>query len=152
MYASIALLSPPYATLSYALPPEFPQEFWQPGLRVAVPLGRGDKAALRAGVLLETSTHIDLPAGVACKSVCWPLEEKAVLTPELLALAQDLALRQALSPGHILGHVLPQGLRLTRVRLRLLHEKGAASWPLARIRGADAVSYTHLTLPTILLV
>lgn len=144
MYASIALLSPPYATLSYALPPEFPQEFWQPGLRVAVPLGRGDKAALRAGVLLETSTHIDLPAGVACKSVCWPLEEKAVLTPELLALAQDLALRQALSPGHILGHVLPQGLRLTRVRLRLLHEKGAASWPLARIRGADVATRQHL--------
>ena len=75
MYASIALLSPPYATLSYALPPEFPQDFWRPGLRVAIPLGRGEKAALRAGVVLETSDSLDLPAGVACKSVCWPLEE-----------------------------------------------------------------------------
>ena len=144
MYASIALLSPPYATLSYALPPEFPQDFWRPGLRVAIPLGRGEKAALRAGVVLETSDSLDLPAGVTCKSVCWPLEEQPLLTADLLALAQDLALRQALSTGHILGHALPQGLRLTRVRLRLLHEKGAASWPLARIRGADEATRREL--------
>ena len=36
MYASVALLSPPYACLTYALPPEFPAAFWQAGLRLAV--------------------------------------------------------------------------------------------------------------------
>ena len=38
MYATVALLTPPYASLTYLLPPEFPADFWQPGLRVAVPL------------------------------------------------------------------------------------------------------------------
>ena len=58
------------------------------GLRVAAPLGRG---ALRAAVLLETSAQIDLPPGVVCKDLCWPLEPAPLLAPDLLALAQDLA-------------------------------------------------------------
>ena len=55
MLARIALLSPPYTTLTYALPEEFQECFWRPGLRVAVPLGGKPGAAspLRAGMLLE---------------------------------------------------------------------------------------------------
>lgn len=55
MYATVALLTPPYASLTYTLLPEFPADFWQPGLRVAVPLGRGERTALRAAVLLRVS-------------------------------------------------------------------------------------------------
>ena len=79
MYASVALLSPPYACLTYALPPEFPSEFWRPGLRLAVPLGRGEQGALRAAVLLAVSLTSGLPDNVACKAVCWPLEDAPLL-------------------------------------------------------------------------
>ena len=68
MFARIALLSAPYSTLTYALPDIFPEEFWQEGLRVAIPLGRG---ALRAGILMERLEHSDLPDGVTCKEVAW---------------------------------------------------------------------------------
>ena len=64
MYATVALLTPPYASLTYLLPPEFPADFWQPGLRVAVPLGRGERTALRAAVLLRVSPTADMPEGV----------------------------------------------------------------------------------------
>ena len=46
MICHVALCSPPYATLSYLTPEEFPGFSWQPGIRVAVPLGNG---AIRAG-------------------------------------------------------------------------------------------------------
>ena len=48
MICHVALCSPPYATLSYLTPEEFPDFPWQCGLRVAVPLGNG---AIRAGVV-----------------------------------------------------------------------------------------------------
>lgn len=134
MYASVALLSPPYACLTYALPPEFPAAFWQTGLRLAVPLGRGEQGALRAAVLLRVSPTTDLPENVACKTVCWPLENEALLPPGLLALALDLARRQGVEPGHILGHVLPQGLRSTRVRLHRLEAGRASALSLRQIR------------------
>ncbi|MBD5538470.1 MAG: primosomal protein N' [Desulfovibrio sp.] len=117
-YARVALLSPPFATLTYSLSDLFPDHFWRPGLRVAVPLGKG--AALRAGVLLEVREKADVPPGVACKAVFWPLETAPLLPPALLGLVADLALRQGVEPGHVLGHVLPQGLRNIRVRLRRL--------------------------------
>lgn len=136
MYATVALLTPPYASLTYALPPEFPEDFWTPGLRAAVPLGRGANAALRAAVLLRVSPTADLPEGVDCKCLVWPLESAPLLHEGLLDLAEDLARRQGLTPGHILGHVLPQGLRLTRVRLHSLTQGKAAAWTLPRIREA----------------
>lgn len=114
MYALVALLSPPYSHLSYHLPVFFPEDFWRPGLRVAVPLGRG----LRAGVLLQTTDRA--PEGIQCKDVVWPLEQQSLLDADLLALARELAARQSLTAGAVLGHVLPQGLRAAQVRLRLL--------------------------------
>ena len=136
MYATVALLTPPYASLTYLLPSEFPADFWQPGLRVAVPLGRGERAALRAAVLLRLSPTADIPEGVDCKELGWPLENAPLLSLGLLELAEDLARRQGLYPGHILGHVLPQGLRLARARLRSIKAGQATAWTLARIREA----------------
>lgn len=117
MFARIALLSAPYSTLTYALPDIFPEEFWQEGLRVAIPLGRG---ALRAGILMERLEHSDLPDGVTCKEVAWPLETAPLLSEEVRALARDLAIRQGLEPGCVFGHVLPQGLRQVDLRIRWL--------------------------------
>ena len=117
MFARIALLSAPYSTLTYVLPDIFPKTFWQEGLRMAIPLGRG---ALRAGIILECREHSDLPDGVTCREAVWPLETVPLLSEEVRALARDLAIRQGLEPGRVLGHVLPQGLRQVGLRIRWL--------------------------------
>ncbi|BAV92056.1 replication restart helicase PriA [Candidatus Desulfovibrio trichonymphae] len=133
MHVDVALLSPPYSELCYEMPPEFPVEFWRFGLRAAVPLGRG---ALRAAVILALRHESELPEGITCKPICWPLEADPLLPPDLLSLVQDMALRQGVSVGCILGHVLPKGLRSARMRLRRLGAGGAESLPLRRIQDA----------------
>ncbi|MDR1660319.1 MAG: primosomal protein N', partial [Desulfovibrio sp.] len=117
MFADVALLSPPYSVLTYEIPPEFPADLWRPGLRVVVPLGgRSHRAAL----LLATKDASGLPEGAACKPLCWPLEASPLVRPELLLMLQDMALRQGLTAGRVLGHMLPRGLRSTKIRLRRL--------------------------------
>ncbi|MDR1856739.1 MAG: primosomal protein N' [Desulfovibrio sp.] len=130
MYLRIALLSPPYADLTYLPAPEFPESFWRPGLRIAIPLGNGK---LRVGVLLETMEQSGLPASVNVKPVHWPLETTPVLPAELLEVARQLAARQASTPGDILGHLLPKGLRTTVVHVRRLHGNGPMSLALRDI-------------------
>lgn len=142
-YARVALLSPPYTTLTYSLPPFFAPDFWRPGLRVAVPLGRGEGGALRAGILLDVSESADLPPGVACKEIFWPLETEPLLAPDLLELLRDLAVRQGVEPGHVAGHVLPQGLRSTAVRLRRLGAR-AETLGLRDLRHVDAGTRAQL--------
>ncbi|MGE9984421.1 replication restart helicase PriA [Desulfovibrio sp. SGI.169] len=143
MYANVALLSPPYACLTYALPPEFPPEFWRPGLRLAVPLGRSERG-FRAAALLSVSEASGLPGSVTCKTVCWPLEDAPLLPPDLLALFRDMALRQGVEAGLILGHVLPQGLRSTRVRLHCLERGRATALSLLQISQANAAERQKL--------
>ena len=138
MFAHCALLSPPWTTLSYIAPDCFPRTFWQPGLRVAVPLGKGGQTALRAAVVLEfTDTPPQLPPGVVCRELGWPLEVEPLLTPELTNLAQDLARRQGVEPGYVLGHVLPQGLRQARLRLRHVQRHGATDISLRQAALAE---------------
>lgn len=134
MYLGVALLSPPYSTLTYLVPPECAAWPCRPGLRVAVPLGRGEKGMLRAGVVLSLSEQSGLPAGTLCKSIIWPLEIEPLLSAELLTLAEDLALRQGVTTGHILGHVLPQGLRTTNIRVRRTGEGAPVTLHLKDIR------------------
>ena len=59
MICHVAICTPPYATLSYLTPGEFPDFPWQPGLRVAVPLGNG---AIRAGVVTAVFDEADADA------------------------------------------------------------------------------------------
>lgn len=143
MYAVTALLTPPYASLTYALPLEFPVDFWKPGLRVAVPLGRGSGGALRAAVLERVTDTATLPEGVVCKTLAWPLEGLPLLTPELVDLARDLAQRQGCTPGQVWGHVLPQGLRRTQVRLHILANGAAHLLSLADIGKAQPSERAH---------
>lgn len=122
MFYRIALLSPPYATLTYTAPDWLPASFWRLGLRVAVPLGNG---AMRAGVLLAIEGESDIPAGVTLRPMVWPMESNPLLTSEYLDMVRDLATRQFVLPGKILGSVLPQGLRTTaRIRVREFCEGG----------------------------
>ncbi len=111
-------MSPPFSTLSYLLPEGFGADFWQPGLRLAVPLGRG----VRAAVLLEVAEMDVAAQEFSFKEVTWPLEQLGqsgpLLTPEYLDYARQFALRQAQPVGRVLSNMIPAGLRDTALRLR----------------------------------
>ena len=131
MICHVALCSPPYATLSYLTPEEFPGFSWQSGLRVAVPLGNG---AIRAGVITAVFSEDDEKAlentgagqhsmkkhgDITLRSLTWPLELFPLLPRDYMDTVAQLAARQYSSPGRILGNLLPQGLRVTaRIRVR----------------------------------
>ena len=124
MYHRVALLSPPYGTLTYARPAWWPHGLCLPGLRVAVPLGKG----LRAAVLLDAGQdNADVPEGVDIRALAWPLESRPLLDTAYLDMVRQLALRQYRTEGNILGHLLPVGLRDTKTRLRHF-EGGKPRW------------------------
>jgi len=115
---SVSLMAPPYTTLHYRLPEWLPEEMWCAGLRVAVPLGA--RCTLRAGVIAACGCAPDtVPQGVELKAVLWPLEFVPLLGEEYLEMVRQLAVRQMVPPGQILGMLLPAGLRSAGVRLRV---------------------------------
>ena len=121
MLYSVALLSPPFTVLTYAEPEYLKGFSWGKGLRVAVPLGRGK---LRVGVVLGASEPDSLPEGVVARPMLWPLEREPLLPEAHLELVRQLALRQAVPQGQILATVLPSGLRLAELKLRVLSTGG----------------------------
>lgn len=140
LIAQVALLSPPYATLSYALPDYLAEAQFTPGLRVAVPLGSG----LRVGVILALEGKKQPPqdGGFVLKAILWPLEKTPLLSADYLDLALQLSHRQSESMGRILGSILPAGLRTTQTRLRFfshskpreLRPKALAALPQEELR------------------
>ncbi len=120
--ADVALLSPPYAILTYSLPPWLPHDAWAVGLRVGAPLGKGCRAAVILG-LRQQKQGEKLPEGL--KHLLWPLERAPLLTPEYLDLVRQLGLRQSAPMGRILGTVLPAPLRSGKGRVRLFGAEDA---------------------------
>ncbi len=117
MYYSVALLTPPYATLTYAKPSWWPQgegDFFVSGMRVVVPLGK----SYRAAVIIDSSQSVEVPEGVIIKPLAWPLECEPLFDAAYMDMIKQLSLRQYRSVGDILGHVLPLGLRSTNVKVR----------------------------------
>ncbi|MFV0421793.1 replication restart helicase PriA [Oleidesulfovibrio sp.] len=115
---AVALMAQPYSTLHYQLPHWLPDAVWQVGVRVAVPLGA--RGTLRAGIITQRDCPSDVvPEGVELKSVLWPLEQQPLVGGDYLEMVRQLALRQMVSTGHILGILLPSGLRSAAVRLRV---------------------------------
>lgn len=123
-----ALLSPPFATLTYLAPPCFDPQSLLPGMRFLAPVGN----SLRVVVLLRPeprvladSSHGDEKAAVIVgqeggeiqlKPLLWPLEHTPLLEPHYLELVEQLARRQLRTPGRILGSLLPLPLRSSQVR------------------------------------
>lgn len=143
MYHRVALLSPPYGTLTYVRPTWWPENLCQPGLRVAVPLGKG----LRAAVLLDAGQgDADVPEGVDIRPLAWPLESTPLLDASYLDMVRQLALRQYRTEGNILGHMLPTGLRDTQTRLRHF-DGGKPRWftlkTLTTLPEAEAAALLH---------
>ena len=118
VFHSVALLSPPYSTLTYVRPGYLPHSrHWQAGTRVLMPLGRGH---IRLGVLVDGGqAQNTLPEGVSAKALLWPAEAQSLLSEEHLAMVRELSLRQLTPAGQILAAVLPAGLRSLNQRLRV---------------------------------
>lgn len=113
----VALLSPPYGILTYACPEFFPQNFWQIGMRTAVPLGNG---AVRAGVI--TALDAEKEGDFQIRPLTFPMEHKSMLNAAYMDMVGQLAKKQFVSTGRILGSVLPSNLKSTKnIRLRIFH-------------------------------
>lgn len=117
MFASVSLLSAPYSAFEYSLPADFPDTFWQPGLRVLAPVGK----TLRAGVIQEMLPKSQLPSQIKSRPVVFPLEMRPLIDAGLLALSVELAHRLGTTPGMCLGHVLPAGLRNPMLKVFRVH-------------------------------
>lgn len=97
----VALLSPPYTTLTYVQPGDIPDSIWRPGLRVVVPVRR----EIRLGLLLD---RVRMGEEVGQKKpLLWPGEDEPLFPPAFLRLLQALSVRYVSSPGRILATVLP---------------------------------------------
>ncbi len=121
MFYTIALLSPPFGTFTYALPTWWPQDIAHalcPGMRVAIPFGKG----LRVGIILSHHEESGLGPEVTIKALASPLEMQPLLSLDYLALMRQLALRQCRSEGQILGQILPAGLRMAKAKIRCFQD------------------------------
>lgn len=128
MFCHVALLSPPYTTLTYACPSFFPQNFWGIGMRAAVPLGGG---AVRIGII--TALNVEKEGDFQIKEIAFPMEQKSLLTSDYLLMIEQLGKKQFVSMGRILGNVLPGNLKTTQnIRLRLF--QGTQKPKLYKIR------------------
>ncbi len=108
MYCKVALLSPPYNELTYAIPSYIPTACLVQGLRIAVPLGNGQ---LRVAIVLEVLENHDLAKNVAIKDLAWILEKTPLLSNEIIALVEELSSRQGQSKAQIFANILPLELR-----------------------------------------
>ncbi len=131
MNALVTLLVPPFQDLTYRLPDCFPDSFWQPGLRVAVPLGGGPA---RPGVIRELD--VPAPEGVRLKNVLWPLETTPLLCRGVMELIRAAALRGGLASGAAAPLPLPFALTPNVSRRRL--DGGAPQQPASgRLPGLE---------------
>lgn len=135
MYLSIALLSAPYTNLTYKALPRFPESFWKPGLRLAIPLGKG--GSLRTGILLSVSPTNPLPPSIPIKTIAWPLEESPLIPHELILLMEEMSKRQGESIGRMAAGFLPKGLKDLSVSLHRVKDNTASLLPIAAIAHFD---------------
>jgi len=140
--AVVALLEPPYMDLTYTLPPGFPEDFWKPGLRCAVPVGTGP---LRPAIVRRLTDEVPVNAKgrpFVLKAICWPLEDRPLLSGAVFAMLEDLASRQCAPCGQTVALLVPflKDLKVS------LHRPGASAGesqgsartvPLSRIRQAS---------------
>ncbi len=112
-------------------------------MRTLIPLGAG---MMRTGVVLEVGRRrSDLPEGIRIRPMFWPLDVEPLLSPEYMELIRQLAIRQMVAPGRILGGVLPAGLRCAKGRLRCTTEAGKSeTLSLRQLVRLDAEELTRL--------
>jgi primosomal protein N' (replication factor Y) len=127
----VALLSPPYTTLTYVQPGDFPESIWQPGLRVIVPVRR----EIRLGLLLDRIRVGDEVRQK--KKLLWPGEYEPLFPPAFLRLLQALSARYVSTPGRILATVLPGLVKTAGKKLVSRDGDTISLSQLAALKGED---------------
>lgn len=133
MYASIAIFSPPYKILTYQLPFLFESDFWKIGQRVFVPVGN----SIRLGCIVDLPAKEKVTEEIKYREIIFPLEKEPVLTPLLMALANEISKRQGIQPGAVFAGILPAGIKAEDLRVSVyidnkklvLNKKNLAALP-----------------------
>lgn len=97
----------------------------QPGTRVLVPFGRTHMVGLVAGPAQE------VPQGVACKAILRVLDQRPILSPPLLRLAEWIADYYVAPLGGVHRTMLPPGLLARRAPAQ---GSRAEFWPVRRVQ------------------
>jgi primosomal protein N' (replication factor Y) len=105
LFAEVIFNRPLDQPYSYGVPAQL-EDLLQPGQRVLVPLGRGNKSAV--GYCVGVS---ETPPERAVKSILRVLDEQPLLTPALLKLTRWMAGYYLCSWGHVLNAIVPAGAR-----------------------------------------
>ncbi len=108
MFYTVALLSPPYHSLTYTKPSYLSRKAWSIGTRVIIPLG---KSMVRVGLILAEEPENRLSPDVLVRDMLWPIDSKPLCSVAYLEFITQLATRQMLAVGRILATALPLGLR-----------------------------------------
>ncbi len=104
--AKIVFSEPPHGPLTYLIPDHF-AELLKPGIRVKVPLGKGNREMLGYCIAVETIQQV----AEAFKPVTELIDEQPLCTPKVLELLQWMS-RYYLAPlGQIFEAAIPAGVR-----------------------------------------
>lgn len=134
-YWTVALVAPPYLSLTYVCPDYIPHSWLSPGQRVAVPLSR----SLRCGILLEKEGE-PTQNKEQIRSILSPLEEEPLLGPFHLRLINEVSRHSLSYPGYVLAQVLPKDLRGLQSSLVREQEEGRESWSISYLQKLDSDS------------
>lgn len=108
---TVVLPEPPYGPYDYAVP-EALRDLVEPGRRLRVPLGRGDRTVLGYAVRVGDRHHL---AGIAdaqrLKQVVAVMDERPLLPPAMLRLTEWMADYYLCPWGQVLECVVPAGVR-----------------------------------------
>jgi primosomal protein N' (replication factor Y) len=108
---SVALTEPPFGPLDYTVP-ETLRQLVEPGRRVRVPLGRGNRKVVGYAVRLAAARDMPRERPVQqYKDIDAVVDERTLLSPAMLRLTEWMA-DYYLSPwGQVLEAVVPAGVR-----------------------------------------
>ncbi len=147
--AQVAMLSPPFSTLSYSLPKAFPVEAWQAGQRVVLPLGNGIRVGLLLGLPDKFGAALPVNAEgrpITLKPLIWALDRTPLLPPAYLRMLTQLASRLMCHPGQILASVLPLAMRTSKLKLSVFDGGSPRLHPLNELRHLPPETYRELAI------
>jgi len=106
--ATVILVDGPDRPLDYLVPDELLEQL-QPGCRVVVPLGRGNRSATGYCVDVAVRTFSGDPSRL--KAIRSIVDEKSLLSPKMLELTRWIAKRYLCRWSAVLDTALPAGVR-----------------------------------------
>ncbi len=141
-YLHTAVCSPPYRTLTYAVPEHLAHLSWPKGLRVLVPMGQ---IPARGQWSFRLWMNHQRMWNTRTSSGRWSTHP--ISGSVLVALAENLSIRQMEPVGRILSHIIPQKLRVLPKHFLINDGSSPRSIPpkdLARLSTEEQTELTRL--------